>query len=206
MKNVPHLTTLAAGLLLTLGGFAPEADAQIWGSRSANAPMRKASEMISRQPGPKIEKDLESVITPKISHVRISLSRQRIYLMTGDQIYIDSPISSGKAGHATPRGTFRISEKDADHRSSIYGNFVDRRTGRVVRAGISTKIDSAPSGTRYVGAPMLWFCRLTNSGVGMHTGILPGYPASHGCIRLPAEIAPIIYSKVAVGTRVVIEA
>ena len=205
MKNVCHLSTLAAGLVLLFGGLAPEASAQIWGSRSANAPMRKASDMISRQPGPKIDKDLESVITPSNSHVRISLSKQRVYLMSGDQVYIDSPISTGKAGHATPRGTFRISQKDADHRSSIYGNFVDRRTGRVVRAGISTKIDSAPSGTRYLGAPMLWFCRLTSSGVGMHTGILPGYPASHGCIRLPAEIAPIIYSKVAIGTRVVVE-
>ena len=205
MKNVRPFSTLAVVLVLLLGGFAPEASAQIWGSRSANAPMRKASDMIGRQPGPKIDKDLEAVINSSNSHVRISLSKQRVYLMTGDQVYIDSPISSGKAGHATPRGSFTVSEKDADHRSSIYGNFVDRN-GRIVRAGVSTRIDSAPSGTRYSGAPMWWFCRLTNGGVGMHTGILPGYPASHGCIRLPAEIAPLIYAKVRVGTRVVVGA
>jgi lipoprotein-anchoring transpeptidase ErfK/SrfK len=67
------------------------------------------------------------------------------------------------------------------------------------------KVDSAPSGTRYRGAPMWWFMRLTNYGVGMHVGILPGYPASHGCIRLPADIAKMIYDKVRIGTRVVIE-
>lgn len=205
MKNVRTLSTLIASLGLLLGVCAPEATAQIWGSRAPNAPMRKASDMIGRQPAPKINNELESVINPDNSHVRISLSKQRVYLMTGDQIYIDSPISSGKAGHSTPQGTFRVMEKDADHRSSVYGNFVDR-SGRVVRSGVSTKIDSAPSGTRYQGAPMKWFCRLTGTGVGMHIGILPGYPASHGCVRLPAEIAPIIYSKVRVGTRVVVEA
>ena len=52
---------------------------------------------------------------------------------------------------------------------------------------------------------MRYFMRLTDSGVGMHVGILPGYPASHGCIRLPAEIAPLIYSKVKLGTPVTIE-
>jgi len=66
-------------------------------------------------------------------------------------------------------------------------------------------VDSAPSGTRYRGARMKWFMRLTDSGVGMHVGILPGYPASHGCIRLPADIAPLIYRKVGIGTPAVIE-
>jgi lipoprotein-anchoring transpeptidase ErfK/SrfK len=204
MRNVRLLSTLAAALFLFLGGFQQEASAQFWGSRSPNAPMRKPSEMIGRQPGPKINKELESVINQDNSRVRISLSKQRVYLMTGDQIYIDSPISSGKAGHESPTGNWSVLEKDPNHRSSVYGNFIDH-SGRIVRAGVSTKIDSAPSGTHYEGAPMKWFCRLTNGGVGMHIGILPGYPASHGCIRLPAEIAPIIYSKVRIGTRVVVE-
>ena len=205
MKSVRLLSTLTATLLLLLAALAPEADAQLWGSRNANAPMRKASDMIGRQQGPKINRDLESAVNQDNSHVVISLSKQRVYLMTGDQIYIDSPISSGKAGHESPRGNWSVLEKDPNHRSSVYGNFVDR-SGRTVRAGVSTKIDSAPSGTHYEGAPMKWFCRLTQTGVGMHIGILPGYPASHGCIRLPADIAPIIYSKVRVGTKVVVEA
>ena len=52
---------------------------------------------------------------------------------------------------------------------------------------------------------MKWFCRLTSGGVGMHVGILPGYAASHGCVRLPSDIAPLIYQKVKVGTPAVIE-
>ena len=75
----------------------------------------------------------------------------------------------------TPTGSFSVLEKDPSHKSNIYGNFVEAG-GRVVRAGVSLKIDSAPSGTHYVGAPMKWFMRLTEMGVGMHVGILPGYP------------------------------
>lgn len=167
--------------------------------------MKKPSALISRQAPAKVDRSLEGAIDPENARVLISLSKQRAYLMAGDQIYIDSPVSTGKRAGMTPTGSFRVSEKDPDHRSSLYGDFVDSR-GRTVRSGISTKVDSAPSGTRYVGAPMKWFMRLTSGGVGMHVGILPGYPASHGCIRLPADIAPIIYQKVKIGTPVTIEA
>ena len=104
----------------------------------------------------------------------------------------------------TPTGNFTVLEMDPNHKSNIFGNFVDAK-GRIVRGGISLKIDSAPSGTHYEGAPMLWFMRLTEEGVGMHIGMLPGYPASHGCVRLPAEIAPLIYHKVKIGTPVEID-
>ena len=122
--------------------------------------MRKASELISRQEPVKINQALLKQITPDTVHVVVSLPKQRAYLMMGDQIVIDSPISSGKRGHTSPSGHFSVLEKDPDHRSSIYGDFVDG-SGRTVRAGISAKIDSAPSGTHYVGAPMRWFMRLT---------------------------------------------
>lgn len=168
---------------------------------AAPKPMRKASELISRQDPVKINNSLLKQITPDSVHVVISLPKQRAYLMLGDQIVIDSPISSGKRGHSTPTGHFSIMEKDADHRSNIYGDFVDS-SGRVVRAGISAKIDSAPSGTHYVGAPMRWFMRLTGEGVGMHVGILPGYPASHGCIRMPPDGAKLFYDNVKIGTPV----
>ena len=68
--------------------------------------------------------------------------------MTGEQVYIDTPISSGKSAGMTPKGSFTVTEKDKDHRSSTYGSFVDKG-GRIVRAGISMKVDSAPSGTRF---------------------------------------------------------
>lgn len=143
-------------------------------------------------------------LTPDDSRVVVSISKQRTYLLSGDQVAIDSPISSGKRAGMTPTGSFSVMEKDKDHRSNIYGDFKDRN-GRTVRGGVSVRIDSAPSGTRFVGAPMLWFMRLTGDGVGMHVGILPGYPASHGCIRMPAQTAEMFYNKVRVGTTVRVE-
>jgi lipoprotein-anchoring transpeptidase ErfK/SrfK len=197
---------LTVGLVCWLGGLSAGAFAQGKAAPTAppKKPMTKPSRLLYRQPPPVVNKDLESTITQDNSQAVVSLSKQRVYLMTGDQVYIDSPISSGKAGHSTPTGNYAVRQKDLNHSSSIYGNFVDR-SGRVVRSGISSKIDSAPSGTRYVGAPMKYFCRLTDTGVGMHIGILPGYPASHGCIRLPPEIAPLIYAKVKLGTPVRVE-
>lgn len=167
-------------------------------------PKTSVKTLISRQAPPKINEGLAGTINQNNSRVLISISKQRAYLMVGDSVYIDTPVSTGKRAGMTPTGRFTITQKHIDHRSSIYGDFVDGK-GRVVRSGVSTKVDSAPSGTRYVGAPMKYFCRLTNSGVGMHVGVLPGYPASHGCIRLPATIAPLIYDKVKLGTPVTIE-
>lgn len=163
--------------------------------------MRKASELISRQAPININKSIYENLSPDSAHVIVSLTKQRAYLLHGDEIAIDTPISSGKRAGMTPSGKFSVLEKDKDHRSSVYGDFKDR-SGRTVRAGISVRIDSAPSGTHYVGAPMKWFMRLTGDGVGMHVGILPGYPASHGCIRMPPQSAEMFYNKVKVGTPV----
>ena len=166
--------------------------------------MRKASELINRQEPIKINKSIYDSLTSDQAHVVVSLSKQRAFLLNGDQIAIDSPISSGKRAGMTPTGSFSVLEKDKDHRSSVYGDFKDK-SGRTVRSGVSLHIDSAPSGTHYVGAPMLWFMRLTGDGVGMHIGILPGYPASHGCVRMPPQGAEMFYNKVKVGTPVRIE-
>jgi lipoprotein-anchoring transpeptidase ErfK/SrfK len=169
-----------------------------------NQPMRKASDLIKTQPPMVTNASVLQSVTPDNAHVLVSISKQRAYLMTGDQIAIDSPISSGKRGHTSPTGRFTILEKDKDHRSNLYGDYKDSK-GRTVRGGISAHIDSAPSGTHFVGAPMTWFMRLTGEGVGMHVGILPGYPASHGCIRMPEPAAALFYSHVKVGTPAVVE-
>jgi lipoprotein-anchoring transpeptidase ErfK/SrfK len=170
-------------------------------SPTAPQPMKKASELISKQPPISTNNAVLANVTPDNSHIIVSLTKQRAYLMTGEEIAIDSPISSGKRGHTSPNGSFSVLEKDKDHRSNIYGDYVDSK-GRTVRGGISSQIDSAPSGTHYVGASMKWFMRLTSAGVGMHVGILPGYPASHGCIRMPEPAAAQFYSHVKVGTPV----
>ena len=189
--------------LLILAALACSVSAQIrlFGPKPTPQPMRKASDLIRRQEPVKINQSLLKEATPDNVHVVVSLPKQRAFLMTGDQIVIDSPISSGKRGHSSPSGHFSVLEKDPNHRSNIYGDFVDG-SGRVVRAGVSAKIDAAPSGTHYVGASMKWFMRLTAEGVGMHIGILPGYPASHGCIRMPPDGAKLFYDHVKVGTLV----
>ncbi len=164
-------------------------------------PLRKASQLIQKQEPVKINHSLMKQATPDSVHVVISLPKQRAYLMVGEQTVIDSPISSGKRGHTSPTGHLPVLEKDPNHHSSLYGDFVDG-SGRIVRAGVSARIDSAPSGTHFVGATMKWFMRLTGDGVGMHIGILPGYPASHGCIRMPSDGAKLFYDLVKVGTPV----
>jgi lipoprotein-anchoring transpeptidase ErfK/SrfK len=135
--------------------------------------------------------------------ILVSLSKQRAYLYVGNQLAVDTPISSGKRNGWTPKGDFVILEKDPNHFSSLYGDFIDD-SGRAVRSGVSSKMDAAPSGTHFRGAPMKFFLRLTQAGVGMHAGICPGYPASHGCIRLPREMAEIIYTHVGVKTPVTV--
>ena len=167
------------------------------------APMRKPAEFIHRQEAIKINQKLLSQLSPDQVRIVVSLTKQRAYLLMGEQVVIDSPISSGKRGHESPHGSFSVLEKDPNHHSTIYGDFVDS-AGRVVRAGVSAKIDSAPSGTHFVGAAMTWFMRLTGDGVGMHVGILPGYPASHGCIRMPSDGAKLFYDHVKVGTPVTV--
>src|ERR1700756_3592276 len=164
-------------------------------------PMRKASTFIQRQPPLKVNQSLLKQATPDNTHILVSIPKQRAYLMIGDQVVSDGPISSGRRGHETPRGHFSVMEKDPNHHSSLYGDFVDG-SGRVVRAGVSAQIDSAPSGTHFAGASMKWFLRLTGEGVGMHIGILPGYPASHGCIRESPEGAKLFYDYAKVGTPV----
>ncbi|MEP6685836.1 MAG: L,D-transpeptidase family protein [Verrucomicrobiota bacterium] len=167
-------------------------------------PSRKASDLLRKQDPININAALLDSLTPDKAHVIVSIPKQRAYLLNGDEIAIDSPISSGKRGHTTPTGSFTVMEKDKNHHSSLYGDYRDRN-GRVVRAGVSAHIDSAPSGTHFAGAEMKWFMRLTGEGVGMHVGILPGYPASHGCIRMPSQTAELFYSHVKVGTPVEVQ-
>jgi lipoprotein-anchoring transpeptidase ErfK/SrfK len=164
-------------------------------------PMRKASALISKQAPLKVNQSLLKQATPDNTRIVVSIPKQRAYLMIGDQVVADGPVSSGRRGHETPHGHFTVMEKDPNHHSSLYGDFVDS-SGRTVRAGVSARSDSAPSGTHFAGAPMKWFLRLTGEGVGMHIGILPGYPASHGCIRESVDGAKLLYDYAKVGTSV----
>lgn len=138
--------------------------------------------------------------SPKI---HISLSEQCVRYFKGGQLVGMSPISSGREGHSTRRGNFKVIEKDLNHRSTLYGAFVDAN-GYIVQEDVDVRKDKPPAGTRFVGAEMPGFMRITGA-IGMHAGYLPGYPASHGCIRLPAHMAEVFYHATPHGTPVVIE-
>jgi lipoprotein-anchoring transpeptidase ErfK/SrfK len=198
------VSILACALLLTVFTCSINGQFRLFGPKQLKPtpqPMRKASELIQRQAPLKVNQSLLKQATQDNTRIVVSLPKQRAYLMIGDEIVADGPISSGRRGHESPRGHFNVMEKDPNHHSSLYGDFVDG-SGRVVRAGVSAHIDSAPSGTHFAGAPMKWFLRLTGEGVGMHVGILPGYPASHGCIRQSADGAKLFYDRAKVGTPV----
>jgi lipoprotein-anchoring transpeptidase ErfK/SrfK len=105
----------------------------------------------------------------------VSISEQRAYVYKAGELIASSPVSTGKHGHPTPVGTFRILEKQVHHRSNIYSN-----------------------------APMPYMQRLTTYGIALHAGPLPGYPASHGCIRLPLSFAKRLYALTDTATRVTV--
>jgi len=130
----------------------------------------------------------------------IDLDQQRAYFYKGDQIVGVSVVSTGRESYDTPPGEFRIIEKDREHVSSLYGDYIDQR-GQVVTENVESGKDPRPRGTIFRGAAMPYFLRI-HGGIGMHAGYLPGYPASHGCIRLPEKMAVQFFKNAAVGTPV----
>jgi len=114
---------------------------------------------------------------------------------------MQSPISSGRYGHLTEAGSFKVIEKARNHYSSIYGKIVDGY-GRTVVADADVDMH-VPRGYKFVPAPMPYFMRFHGAD-GMHAGYLPGYPASHGCVRMPDELAIAFYNTVDVGTPVTV--
>ena len=132
----------------------------------------------------------------------VSLRAQEAYLYRAGQRTASSRISSGREGYRTPVGRFQVIRKDEDHRSSVYGDYVDD-SGRVVKANVDSRRDRKPPHSHFVGAPMPYFLEFS-PGYGLHQGYLPGEPASHGCIRMPYWKARQFYSAAHLGTLVVI--
>ena len=100
--------------------------------------LRRATDLIHRQEPINVSPRLLEQLTPDNSRVRVSFSKQRAYLLLGDEVVVDSPISSGKRARPTPTGNFHVLEKDKGHHSSVYGDFCDS-AGRIVRRGVSLK-------------------------------------------------------------------
>jgi hypothetical protein len=135
-----------------------------------------------------------------ITRVEVRLGEQKVYVYQGDNVAGESPTTTGKPGHETPTGHYTILVKDIDHKSNLYGVFLDEH-GYIVNSNASVG-DTPPAGSIYDAADMPYYLRIREDGVGMHAGYLPGYPASHGCIRLPHAFAELLFSNVSIGTPV----
>lgn len=107
--------------------------------------------------------------------ISISIEQQKIRVYDSNGLFAEGPVSTGTKTHPTPMGVFSIIQKHKMHHSNIYS-----------------------------GAPMPYMQRITWSGVAMHQGVLPGYPASHGCIRLPMAFAQKMWVWTRMGARVLV--
>ena len=110
-----------------------------------------------------------------------------------------SPIASGKEGWGTPIGSFRVISKDLNHQSGNFGLITDSY-GRIINPN-ATPGSYVPPGCHYMSAPMPYFMEFRKY-VGLHAGYLPGYPASHGCVRMPRDLAAEFFARVQIGTPV----
>jgi lipoprotein-anchoring transpeptidase ErfK/SrfK len=107
--------------------------------------------------------------------ISISIAQQKMRIYDANGFFAETPISTGMPGHPTPMGVFSVIQKHKFHHSNIYS-----------------------------GAPMPYMQRITWSGVAMHAGVLPGHPASHGCIRMPMAFAVKMWNWTKMGARVVV--
>jgi len=164
--------------------------------------MRPRRHLARRQRIPLGRWDGDGVTGPPRIVINRRLLKASFY--KGDQLVGVSKISTGKEGHNTPPGRYRITQKDKDHRSTQYGKFKDKITGEVVDDDADLTVEKTPPGSEFVGASMPYYMRFTG-GIGMHTGYLPGYNASHGCVRMPDHMARKFFENVKVGTPVIVE-
>ena len=138
---------------------------------------------------------------PSGHRIVVRLNEQKAYLYKEGVVVGISPVSTGREGHNTPAGTYHVLAKDLNHRSSLYGAYV--MNGKVIRSGVDRQKDPIPQGADFVGAPMPYYLQIAPT-YGLHAGYLPGYPASHGCIRLPKAWAKRFYYAAQDGTLLVI--
>ena len=136
----------------------------------------------------------------QIDRIEVRIGEQMLYVYQNNVSVGSSPVSTAREGYVTPLGSYKITDKKEQYFSSLYGEFADANGKVVDWSAVPT--ETPPPGAHYVPSPMPFFLRLTDEGVGLHGGFLPGYPASHGCIRLPNSVAENIFKQVSIGTQV----
>ena len=137
------------------------------------------------------------------THIVVSLSAQRAYFYKGDTEVGDTKCSSGKPGFGTPAGEYKITQKDLNHKSNLYGKFL-AEDGAVLNSNVDMSKMKVPEGASFDGAKMPFYQRFTG-GYGLHAGIVPNHPASHGCVRLPRVMAEHFFHHTQVGDAVTVQ-
>jgi lipoprotein-anchoring transpeptidase ErfK/SrfK len=133
----------------------------------------------------------------------VRVSEQRAYFYKGKKLVGLTTVSTGKRGFDTPPGHYRVVEKDKNHVSSEFGDYIDG-SGNVVKSNIDVRKDALPPGAHFDGARMPYFMRF-NGGYGMHAGYVPRFRASHGCIRLPEGMAKHFFENARDDTPVIVK-
>lgn len=137
------------------------------------------------------------------SKIVVNLTEQRAFFFKSKKLVGESNISTGRKGFETPPGKYHVIQKDENHVSSLYGDFVGE-DGEIVKANVDSSKDHRPAGTEFIGAKMPFFLRFTR-GYGMHAGFVPRFRASHGCIRMPAEMAQHFFDAAEMNTPVIVK-
>ena len=132
----------------------------------------------------------------------VHIGEQKAYFYNGKTLVGETTVSTGKPGFSTPPGRYTVLSKDADHVSTAFGDYVDEY-GNVVRSNIDSRKDPRPKGSHFDGARMP-YAMFFRGGYAMHQGYVPPFAASHGCIRLPGEIAVRFFENAPVGTSVTV--
>lgn len=205
-------TLSAATLALSLGACTELA-------RFVSKPEAKSNDAATEESAtaPVVEAKIENPVKPKpsklyewngdgrpVSRIVIDTDTQRAHFFAGEDEVGWSTVASGLPKHPTPTGQFAVIEKVENKRSNLYGKVV--KGDKVIKSNAKSGRDPVPAGARFEGAHMPYFMRLTNDGIGLHAGPIPrpGQPASHGCIRLPSNLAPVLFQHVSHGVPVTI--
>lgn len=135
------------------------------------------------------------------AEIRVFLDEQTLTLFLAGRAVFCTPVSTGRRPGWTPLGTYSIISKHAKHRSSAYGKLISR-SGKTLRRDVDSRKIEVPKGARFAGSPMPNFLRMTSNGIGVHAGVLPGRPASKGCIRVSQEASEALFRNCQVGDMV----
>jgi lipoprotein-anchoring transpeptidase ErfK/SrfK len=177
------LRVIALGGTIAIGSTLPADAASYWSdsdpgyyNQQVVQPRRQQPRARNKAPGKKETQVKDTTVHPQMPLIiNVSIAKQKVRIYDANGLFAEAPVSTGMPGHSTPMGVFSVIQKDRYHHSNIYS-----------------------------GAPMPYMQRITWGGVALHEGVLPGHPASHGCIRMPGAFAVKMWGWTKMGARVIV--